>query len=67
MVFHWERTLMEEDFQDAEIGVAKLCPLDAPLRVREHRLKGFHEHQPEMDARGVLSFGGPFPFHHILA
>jgi len=38
---HWERTLMEEDFQDAEIGVAQPCPLDALRRVRDQRLKAF--------------------------
>jgi len=26
---HWQRALMEENFQDAEIGVAQFCSLDA--------------------------------------
>jgi hypothetical protein len=33
---------MEEDFQDAEIGVAQLGLLDALGCVGEQRLKGFH-------------------------
>ena len=32
-------------------------------RVREQRLKGFHENEPDMNAGGVLLFGGSFPFH----
>ena len=49
-----ERALMQENFQDAEIGVAQFCPLDALGRVREQRLKGFHENEPDMHAGGVL-------------
>jgi len=60
---HWERTLMEEDFQDAEIGVAQQCPLDALLRVRDQRLKGFHENEPDMNASGVLPRGCFFSPH----
>ena len=45
---------MQESFQDAEIGVAQFCPLDALRRVREQRLKGFHENEPDMNAGGVL-------------
>ena len=51
---HRERALMQENFQDAEIGVAQFCPLDALGRVREQRLKGFHENEPDMNAGGVL-------------
>ena len=54
---HRERALIQEDFQDAEIGVAQFCPLDAPGRVREERLKGFHENEPDMDAGGILLLG----------
>jgi hypothetical protein len=57
---------MEENFQDAEIGVAQLCPLDAPGRVGKERLKGFHENEPEMHTGGVLAVGGPFPFHEYF-
>ena len=51
---HRERALMQENFQDAEIGVAQFCPLDALGRVREQRLKGFHENEPDMNAGGVF-------------
>jgi hypothetical protein len=54
---------MQENFEDAEIGVAQFCPLDAPSRVREERLKGFHENQPDMDADGILLLGEAFAFH----
>ena len=54
---------MEENFQDTEIGVAQFCALDAPGRVREERLKGFHENQPNMDAGGILLLGEAFAFH----
>ena len=60
---HRERALIKEDFQDAEIGVAQLCPLDAPFRVREQRLKGFHENEPEMHTRRVLPWNCFFSFH----
>ena len=45
---------MQENFQDAEIGVAQFCSLDALRRVGEQRLKGFHENEPDMHAGGVL-------------
>ncbi len=32
---HRKRALVQENFQDAKIGVAQFCPLDAPGRVRE--------------------------------
>jgi hypothetical protein len=54
---------MQERFQDAEIRVAQLCPLDALLRVREQRLKGFHEDEPDMHAGGVLPWSRSFPPH----
>jgi hypothetical protein len=57
---------MEERFQHAEIRVAQLRPLDALLRLREQRLKGFHQNEPEMYTGGVLGIGGPFPFHEIF-
>ena len=59
---------MEEDFQDAEIGVAQFCPLDALLCVREKGLKGFHENEPDMNASGVLARGCFFSphFHFYL-
>ena len=44
---------MQEHFEDAEIRVAELCPLDALLRVRGQRLKGFHEDEPDMNAAEV--------------
>ena len=45
---------MQERFEDAEIRVAQFCPLDALRRVRDQRLKGFHEDEPDMNAGGVL-------------
>ncbi len=60
---HRERAFMQERFQDAEIGVAQLRPLDALLRVREQRLKGFHQNEPDMNAGGVLACGHSFPLH----
>jgi hypothetical protein len=57
---------MEERFQDAEIRVAQLRPLDAPGRMREQRLNGFHQNEPEMHPGGVLAIGGPFPFHEYF-
>ena len=32
-------------------------------RVREQRLKGFHENEPDMHAGGVLFLSCAFPFH----
>src|SRR5437868_6294361 len=58
-----ERALMQENFQDAEIGVAQFCSLDAPGGVREEGLKSFHENEPDMDAGGVLPLGFVFSFH----
>ena len=51
---------MQERFEDAEIRVAQFCPLDALLRVRDQRLKGFHEDEPDMHAGGVLPSRGFF-------
>ena len=58
---------MEEHFEDAEIRVAQFCPLDALGRVRDQRLEGFHENEPDVNAAGVLSLPGPFPFHLKLS
>ena len=63
---HRERALMQENFQDAEIGVAQFCPPDAPGRVREQRLKGFHENEPDMNASRILPRGGFFFFFFYL-
>ena len=52
-----ERSLV--NFQDAEIGVAHFCPLDAPGRVGE-RLKGFHKNEPDMHPGGGLALGSFF-------
>ena len=52
---HREGALMKENFQDAEIGVAQFCPLDALGRVREQRMKGFHENEPDMHAGGIFA------------
>ena len=32
---------MQKRFQDAEVGVAQFCPLDALRRMRDQRLKSF--------------------------
>src|SRR5206468_10582717 len=58
-----ERAFMQERFEDAEIRVAQFCPLDALLGVREQRLKGFHENEPDMHAGGVLLLSGRFALH----
>src|SRR4029078_7314840 len=60
---HGERALVQENFQDSEIGVAQFRPLDALSCVGEQRLKGFHENEPDVHAGGVLLFGGAFLFH----
>jgi hypothetical protein len=52
---------MEEGFEDAEIGVAQIRPLDALLRVGGERLEGFHENEPDMNAGGVLPLRGLSP------
>ena len=57
---------MQESFEDAEIGVAQLCPLDALFRMRQQSLKGFHENEPDMNAAGVLPLSGSFPSHSKL-
>jgi hypothetical protein len=54
---------VEERFEDAEIGVAQSCLPDARRRVRDQRLKSFHEDEPEMNARGVFPWFGWFSFH----
>jgi hypothetical protein len=48
MVFTGSGPLTKESFQDAGIGVAEFCSLDAFLCVREQRLKGFHQNEREM-------------------
>ena len=60
---HRERPLMQKHFEDAEIGVAQLGPRDALGRVRDQRLKGFHEHEPEMNPGGVLTRRNRFALH----
>jgi putative oxidoreductase len=49
---------MKERFEDAEIRVPQVCPLDALFRMRHQRLKGFHEDEPDMNAAGVLHLIG---------
>jgi hypothetical protein len=36
------------------LGIAQVCPLDALRRVRDQRLKGFHEDEPAMNAGGIF-------------
>jgi hypothetical protein len=57
---------MQENFQDAKIRVAQLCPLDALGRVREQSLKRFHENEPDMHAGGVFPWSSSFPSHFKL-
>ena len=57
---------MQENFQDAEIGIAQLCPLDTLRCVGEQRLKGFHENEPDMNAGGVFPRSSFFPPHFKL-
>ena len=54
---------MQENFQDAEVGIAQLCPLDALSRVREQSLKGFHENEPDVNTGGVFPWSCSFPPH----
>jgi hypothetical protein len=54
---------VEERFEDAEIGVAQVCSPDALRRVRDQRLKSFHEDEPEMNAGGIFLGFGSFLFH----
>ena len=56
-------SLMQERFEDAEIGVAQLRALDAFRGVREQRLEGFYENEPDMHAGGVLLLSGRFALH----
>ena len=63
MVLTGSGALMQERFQDAEIRIAQFCPLDALRRVREQRLKGFHENEPEMHASGILPWSCSLPPH----
>ena len=49
---------MEKRFEDAEIRVAQFCPLDAPLRMPGESLKGLHQNEPDMHARGVFRLLG---------
>jgi hypothetical protein len=58
---------MQENFQDAEIGVAQSRPLDALRCVGHQRLKGFHENEPDMHAGGVWPWSCSFPPHSILS
>ena len=60
-----EGSFVEEGFEDAKIRVAQLCLLDAPGRVRNERLKGFHENEPDMHAGGVLPSSGSSPIHFL--
>ena len=57
---------MQENFQDAEIGVAQFCPRDALGRVREQSLKGFHENEPDMNTGRVFPWSCSFPLHSKL-
>ena len=57
---------MQENFQDTEIGVAQSCSLDALGRMRDQRLKGFHENEPDMNAGGVFFWSSSFAPHSKL-
>jgi len=58
---------MQEHLQDAEIGIAQFRPFDALRGVRDQRLKGFHEDEPNMHAGGFLPvFNFGFPLHSII-
>jgi hypothetical protein len=59
-----EGALVEERFQDPEIGVPQSCLFDAPLRVPGQGLKRFHEDEPEMNARGIFRWSGSLLFHY---
>ena len=57
---------MQENFQDAEIGIAQLCPLDALGCMREQSLKGFHENEPDVNAGGVFPWSCSLSPHSKL-
>jgi hypothetical protein len=63
---HWQRSLMQERFENAEIRVAQLGSLDAIGGMRHQSLEGFHENEPDVNATGVLHFGDRFSFHKII-
>ena len=58
-----KRPLVEQRFEDAEIGVAQICPLDALGRVRGQGLKGLHEDEPDMNPGEVLLLACSLPCH----
>src|SRR5438552_9419377 len=61
-----ERPLVKERFEDAEIRVAQFRLLNAPFRLPGESLKGFHEDEPEMHARGVFCLPDSFFPHEKL-
>jgi len=54
---------VQENFEDAEIGVAQFCLFDALGCVGKQRLKGFHKNEPDMHAGGVLPLSCFFSPH----
>src|ERR1700761_2618689 len=60
-----ERSLMQQNFQYSEIGVAQFYPLDALGGVRDQRLKGFHKNEPDIHAAAVWPWSCLFPPHAI--
>ena len=57
---------MKQRLEDAKIRVAQLGSSNAFRGVRHQGLERFHENEPDMNATGVLRFGGPFLIHKIF-
>ena len=57
---------MKERFEHTKIGIAQPGSSDARRRVGHEGLESFHEHEPDVNAAGVLRFAAPFLFHQII-
>jgi len=58
-----EGALVQQRFQNAEIGIAEAGSGDAFLGVRHKRLEGFHQNQPNMNAGMILPGSNFFAWH----
>jgi hypothetical protein len=61
-----ERSFVKERLKHAKIRVAQLGSFDALRGMGHQSLEGFHQHEPDVNATGVLHFGDPFSFHKII-
>jgi len=60
----WQGTLVQQRFQDAEIGVAEPGLCDAFLGVRHKRLERLHQNQPDVNA-GMMLLRSDFSAEHF--